>query len=242
MTDELDALLAAVHDNPQDTLPRLVFADWLDDRGEVEYAELIRCGSQVADSARCQMLETALSCRWGLEPDEHSLLWSPDRTILADRVRIRSELLIRNHRRWPSYFRPRKLTIKRCHGHESELLANPHVVRAVELLFEDIPLSLVSYESIHDPLLDALSRFSGPRPRVLEFPGATVSFAALSRFATSAVVEKLERLTFGLPRRLYPDAGDDVHRVMHVLSPGDGRLTHALEVIANRYPGFAPPP
>ena len=37
-----DAFLAAIHDAPDDDAPRLVFADWLEERGEVERAEFIR--------------------------------------------------------------------------------------------------------------------------------------------------------------------------------------------------------
>lgn len=41
MTDE-SALLAAIHADPRSDLPRLVYADWLDDHGEADYAEFIR--------------------------------------------------------------------------------------------------------------------------------------------------------------------------------------------------------
>src|SRR5262245_14653923 len=39
---ERDALFQAVLDAPGDDAPRLVFADWLDENGEPERAELIR--------------------------------------------------------------------------------------------------------------------------------------------------------------------------------------------------------
>lgn len=45
MTDRA-ALEAAVLAHPDDDTPRLVFADWLDDHGEPERAELIRCQIQ----------------------------------------------------------------------------------------------------------------------------------------------------------------------------------------------------
>ena len=41
--DEREAFLNAIFDAPEDDLPRLVFADWLDERGESDWAELIRC-------------------------------------------------------------------------------------------------------------------------------------------------------------------------------------------------------
>jgi uncharacterized protein (TIGR02996 family) len=39
---ERDALLAAIRDDPESDLPRLVYADWQDDHGQPEHAELIR--------------------------------------------------------------------------------------------------------------------------------------------------------------------------------------------------------
>src|SRR5262245_59686176 len=42
MTSDGDALLRAVLVDPADDLPRLAYADWLDERGEVARAEFIR--------------------------------------------------------------------------------------------------------------------------------------------------------------------------------------------------------
>src|SRR5262249_29562537 len=42
MTRQEDALLAAVCAAPEDDAPRLVYADWLEDNGQPERAELIR--------------------------------------------------------------------------------------------------------------------------------------------------------------------------------------------------------
>lgn len=47
---EREAFLAAIRAAPDDDLPRLVFADWLDEQGEGERAEFIR--SQCADGSR----------------------------------------------------------------------------------------------------------------------------------------------------------------------------------------------
>lgn len=49
MTDDELALLRAIRANPDDDLPRLVMADWLDERGEHARAEFIRL--QVAEAA-----------------------------------------------------------------------------------------------------------------------------------------------------------------------------------------------
>lgn len=47
MTDA-DALLASILDRPDDDLPRLVYADWLDENGEHERSEFIRVGCELA--------------------------------------------------------------------------------------------------------------------------------------------------------------------------------------------------
>jgi uncharacterized protein (TIGR02996 family) len=51
--DEREAHLRAIFDAPQDDLPRLVFADWLEEHREPEWAELIRlqCQQQTAPHA-----------------------------------------------------------------------------------------------------------------------------------------------------------------------------------------------
>src|SRR5438094_4748150 len=39
---DADALLDAIFDNPDDDTPRLVYADWLQEHGQANYAEFIR--------------------------------------------------------------------------------------------------------------------------------------------------------------------------------------------------------
>lgn len=46
MTTE-DALIAAVIAAPDDDLPRLVYADWLEENGRLEYADFIRCQCRI---------------------------------------------------------------------------------------------------------------------------------------------------------------------------------------------------
>jgi uncharacterized protein (TIGR02996 family) len=47
------ALLAAVLAAPDDDAPRLVFADWLEENGEAERAELIRCQIELTKPPHC---------------------------------------------------------------------------------------------------------------------------------------------------------------------------------------------
>ena len=42
------AFLNAIHDNPDDDTPRLVYADWLEEHGEPDRAEFIRVGVELA--------------------------------------------------------------------------------------------------------------------------------------------------------------------------------------------------
>ena len=72
---EWEALMRAVCANPDDDLPRLVLADWLDENGEPERAEFIR--------VQCRLSSL--------------LLTTPERLTLERRV----EKLLRGHdRRW----------------------------------------------------------------------------------------------------------------------------------------------
>ena len=74
--DEL-ALLKAVASAPDDDLPRLVYADWLDEHGRAERAEFVRLqiGEHTADSwssrADCRTAAAALL-------EEHHLAWTKE--------------------------------------------------------------------------------------------------------------------------------------------------------------------
>ena len=74
------ALLQAVFDRPDDDLPRLVYADWLEEHGDPARAEFIRVQCRIAvreaetavpesdpDAARCRELEAAHAARWRAE-------------------------------------------------------------------------------------------------------------------------------------------------------------------------------
>lgn len=72
MTDQEQAFLAAVIARPDDDLPRLVMADWLDERGESERAEFIRVQCELLDR-ECEQLEAGnIRCGmvavWGVKP------------------------------------------------------------------------------------------------------------------------------------------------------------------------------
>jgi uncharacterized protein (TIGR02996 family) len=50
---EREAFIAAILAAPDDDLPRLVYADWLEEQGEVERAEFIRVQCELAKPERC---------------------------------------------------------------------------------------------------------------------------------------------------------------------------------------------
>lgn len=71
MSPDGDALLAAIRADPDDDTVRLVYADWLDERGEAERAEFIRvqcelarhpCGSVVRRGMRHPLAPTCRGC------------------------------------------------------------------------------------------------------------------------------------------------------------------------------------
>jgi len=69
-----DALLAAIAANPDDDLPRLVFADWLEENGNSERAEFIRVECESARTDRTS-------------PDYPTLLRRADRLLAAHSAR-----------------------------------------------------------------------------------------------------------------------------------------------------------
>src|SRR4051812_6366435 len=70
-----DAFLRAIIDNPDDDLPRLVYADWLDEHGDPDRAEFIR-------------LQCTLSCP------------STKRDEFAQQFMRSENLLARHRERW----------------------------------------------------------------------------------------------------------------------------------------------
>jgi uncharacterized protein (TIGR02996 family) len=80
MTDG-DALLAAILANPDDDMPRLAYADWLEENGDEDRAEFIRlqCGHAGDDEAaeeRAAELEDRNRGKWLADyPNLRSLYW-----------------------------------------------------------------------------------------------------------------------------------------------------------------------
>jgi uncharacterized protein (TIGR02996 family) len=93
--DEQSAFLRAIAEAPEDDAPRLVYADWLDERGEATRAEYLRVEhrGRAAPAAERERL-AALSAR--LDPDwlravHHGHLWPDWCLILQARLSDRRE-------------------------------------------------------------------------------------------------------------------------------------------------------
>jgi uncharacterized protein (TIGR02996 family) len=92
--------LRAIQENPDDDAPRLIYADWLEERGDDERAEVIRLGCELArlreGDPRWPWIEKHLP---ELHPGDHDCLFNDGtrRAQLAERQR---ELLKANDRKW----------------------------------------------------------------------------------------------------------------------------------------------
>jgi uncharacterized protein (TIGR02996 family) len=75
MTDR-EVLLRAVCENPDDDLPRLVFADWLEEHGEPDRAEFIRVQCELARGAAFGPRADELRLRERQLLDEFAVAWA----------------------------------------------------------------------------------------------------------------------------------------------------------------------
>jgi uncharacterized protein (TIGR02996 family) len=72
---EGEGLLAAIRDDPGDDVPRLVYADWLDEHGQEERAEFIRLQCELARGAASESRQEKLRRRERDLLVEHELEW-----------------------------------------------------------------------------------------------------------------------------------------------------------------------
>jgi uncharacterized protein (TIGR02996 family) len=77
MSADRAAFLRAIADNPDDDLPRLVFADWLDEHGEPERAEFIRVQCELAGMTANDPRRLALTVRQNELWSAHRDRWLP---------------------------------------------------------------------------------------------------------------------------------------------------------------------
>jgi uncharacterized protein (TIGR02996 family) len=174
------AFLSEIRERPEDDAPRLVFADWLDDRGEPERAEFVRC------QVRLEAL-----------PE-----WDPDRFGLEERA---LDLLAEHRPRWtahlPKWARAEELSFRRGML-ESARLSPATFLRHGERLAQLIPLSRVRLDDCVRP--DELARLvSAVRLSELEF-GWFPDAVSERRFFDNLDSPRLRRLAV---RRAYSGPG-----------------------------------
>jgi uncharacterized protein (TIGR02996 family) len=84
------AFLAAVRAAPEDNMPRLAFADWLEEHGEGERGEFIRVQVELArwreDAADVSPSDEGITNHLALRRQEQQLLRDLARTMLGDAV------------------------------------------------------------------------------------------------------------------------------------------------------------
>jgi uncharacterized protein (TIGR02996 family) len=101
-----DAFLAAIADRPDDDLPRLVYADYLEETGQPERAEFIRVQIETAKLPPADPRQTALKDResqlltqrnraaWGLAEFRGEMVSQQFRRGFVERVSVRAEWLV----------------------------------------------------------------------------------------------------------------------------------------------------
>src|SRR5262245_42219655 len=78
------ALLASCVEDPEDDVPRLVYADWLEEQGQSERAEFIRAQIQLARDPDDSPERRALAFRARELLDQHEEEWIPRSPPLPD--------------------------------------------------------------------------------------------------------------------------------------------------------------
>jgi uncharacterized protein (TIGR02996 family) len=75
MVTDQAAFVRAIHDRPTDPLPRLVFADWLDEHGHADQAAWLRADVRLAESYPATDPDDAATVQTFAGPDGVPSLW-----------------------------------------------------------------------------------------------------------------------------------------------------------------------
>lgn len=205
---EPDAFLDAIFAHPEDDTPRLVYADWLEEHGEEEYAQFIRVDCEIArrdvmpPAERKQLrdrrfaLWRAVEKRWA---DQLAGLYLShgcfSRGILHAQPTVDAVTFVtRSHQWWP-LLPIRTLTIRNPDGFEKEVATCPYLSRLRWLVIGDsgwhdrlAPASPIREDMVlemaRSPLLDRIEALAlGPvsaSPRTLQALAAAPFMGRLS--------------------------------------------------------------
>lgn len=210
--DDIDAFHAAIYASPTDPLPRLAYADWLDDYGETAYAELIRVWHEVDRVPHPRRLRSAVRFRRHELVQQLRAAWRLDELqcdgeridvgfvngVLPDELSLTAgQLLV--WQRWPPCLRPRRLRVRGYEGREQQVTACPYLGRVVELEFVQPEGDLFAppYPPHSDPLLDALAQSNRLAALTHLRLDLWPSRRGLDRFAGSELVARLARFELG---------------------------------------------
>src|SRR5262249_25245959 len=87
-----EGILADVREYPDDDAPRLIYADWLDDHGQHERAELVRVQCELARATTGGPALLELRRREGELLGEHGAAWAAPVAEVADEYAFRRGL------------------------------------------------------------------------------------------------------------------------------------------------------
>jgi uncharacterized protein (TIGR02996 family) len=135
---EAEAFLSGIREDPDDDAVRLIFADWLDDHGEAERAELIRVQCELAGGTPEGEARAHLEKREKELLEKHGLDWANHLKRLAREIRYERGFVEYATYATGSVERPAKDIVALAHSEvvrhlrdQSQLLTLEHVVEAL---------------------------------------------------------------------------------------------------------------
>ena len=144
------SFLEAIREDPADDVPRLVFADWLEDDGEYDRAEFIRVQCELARGVRDRGRSIELHTRLRQLMQMHREKWlgalaelAPDAIFergFVDTIRISASLFLAHVEAIFTHHPIRKIRFERAHRILYDLTACPHLASLDALDLQDEPL------------------------------------------------------------------------------------------------------
>jgi uncharacterized protein (TIGR02996 family) len=146
MFSDADAFLDAIWANPDDDTPRLVYADWLEEHGQADYAQFIRLSCQLAKEVlppdvrvrlrreRYELWQAVVRSNPQAFVDFPISVNSFDkRGILERGWSVRADVFVRNSPRWWPVVPCRSLQVYEASGYEPSIGRADYMAR-VEVL------------------------------------------------------------------------------------------------------------
>ena len=178
--DQREAFLLAIFTNPDDDLPRLVFADWLDERGEGEAAHRIR--------SECGRKNDIPAAVLPLRGFHHDARITCSAELLADPTEFRRTALVKH----PEWYGGTELKVKggliASSKPISTILHSPVTQRVARL---DLSGAEIWVGEISEVTLNR----DDSSPRLLDFEyGATVTFLAVDALVSARECRRFTHL------------------------------------------------